>query len=81
MVTIGHKTRPLRDGGGKPSPGRLPHTVRKINTISHLGNQILQACAYQTNQDHEIATAADALTYNTDGKNPSHNTSPTEYNT
>ena len=70
MVTIGHKTRPLRDGGGKPSPGRLPHTVRNINTISHLGKQILQACAYQTNQDHEIATAADALTYNTDGKNP-----------
>ncbi len=24
IVQIGHKQRPLRDGGGKPSPGRLP---------------------------------------------------------
>jgi len=29
MVRLGFKVRPLRDGGGKPSPGRSPPPLRK----------------------------------------------------
>ncbi len=70
MVTIGHKRRPLRDGGGKPSPGRLPPSLRTKNNISSLGTQIIQICHYDHAQDTTLATAADALMYNTDGENP-----------
>ncbi len=70
MVTIGHKRRPLRDGGGKPSPGRLPPSIRNRNTIADLGTRIIQACHYERNNNEALATSATALTYNTDGENP-----------
>ena len=70
MVTIGHRRRPLRDGGGKPSPGRLPPSIRTRNNIAELGTQIIHACNYQQHNDEALASAADALTYNVDGENP-----------
>jgi hypothetical protein len=41
MVSIGHKQRPLRDGGGKPSPGRLPPNARKRPPLATLGAALL----------------------------------------
>ena len=41
MVSIGHKQRPLRDGGGKPSPGRLPPNARKRPPLATLGATLL----------------------------------------
>ena len=38
VVQLGFRTRPLRDGGGKPSPGRLVPPLRK-STGSHLWNR------------------------------------------
>jgi hypothetical protein len=35
-VNVGHKSRPLRDGGGKPSPGRL-HPSQRRHPLRHLG--------------------------------------------
>ena len=42
QVHIGHKSRPLRDGGGKPSPGRIhpaqrTHPLRTLGTLIALG--------------------------------------------
>ncbi|CAE8611384.1 unnamed protein product, partial [Polarella glacialis] len=37
IIQIGHKQRPLRDGGGKPSPGRLPPNKRPASKLQHLG--------------------------------------------
>ncbi|CAE8634678.1 unnamed protein product, partial [Polarella glacialis] len=37
IIQIGHKQRPLRDGGGKPSPGRLPPYKRPASKLQHLG--------------------------------------------
>jgi len=33
MVRLGFKVRPLRDGGGKPSPGRSPPLVGTVQTL------------------------------------------------
>ena len=77
MVTIGHRQRPLRDGGGKPSPGRTPPSLRTPNIISPLGQHILEASNYNSHHDHELAAAADAMSYNTTGDTPI----PTKYTT
>ena len=41
MVTVGHKQRPLRDGGGKPSPGRYHPASRKKAPLKPLGLALL----------------------------------------
>ena len=41
VVQLGFRTRPLRDGGGKPSPGRLVPPLRKNTGITSLGQQII----------------------------------------
>ena len=41
VVQLGFRTRPLRDGGGKPSPGRLVPPLRKNTRITSLGQQII----------------------------------------
>ena len=41
VVQLGFRTRPLRDGGGKPSPGRLVPPLRKSTGITSLGQQII----------------------------------------
>ena len=41
VVQLGFRTRPLRDGGGKPSPGRLVPPLRKNMGITSLGSQII----------------------------------------
>ena len=40
VVQLGFRTRPLRDGGGKPSPGRLPPPLRKTSHMAPLGAKI-----------------------------------------
>ena len=48
LVTIGFKTRPLRDGGGKISPGRLLPFHRPPNVLSTKGAAIMtyaQSCS------------------------------------
>ena len=43
MVRLGFKVRPLRDGGGKPSPGRSPPPLRKpAPSLVELGKKILR---------------------------------------
>ena len=42
VVQLGFRTRPLRDGGGKPSPGRLPPPLRRASTLAQLGARIQQ---------------------------------------
>ena len=42
VVQLGFRTRPLRDGGGKPSPGRLPPPLRRASTLAQLGTRIQQ---------------------------------------
>ena len=37
VVQLGFRTRPFRDGGGKPSPGRLVPPLRKNTGITSLG--------------------------------------------
>ena len=40
MVRLGFKVRPLRDGGGKPSPGRSPPPLRKpVPSLVELGKK------------------------------------------
>ena len=42
MARLGFKVRPLRDGGGKPSPGRSPPPLRKpVPSLVELGKKIL----------------------------------------
>ena len=42
VVRLGFKVRPLRDGGGKPSPGRSPPPLRKpAPSLVDLGKKIL----------------------------------------
>ena len=42
MVRLGFKVRPLRDGGGKPSPGRSPPPLRKPDpSLVDMGKKIL----------------------------------------
>ena len=40
VVQLGFRTRPLRDGGGKPSPGRLPPPLRRTSSLAQLGAKI-----------------------------------------
>ena len=40
IVQSGFKTRPLRDGGGKPSAGRRPPPLRPQSKIKHIGDSI-----------------------------------------
>ena len=42
VVQLGFRTRPLRDGGGKPSPGKLPPPLRRASALAHLGTRIQQ---------------------------------------
>ena len=42
-IQIGFKTRPLRDGGGKPSIGRLIPPNRPSSPLTLLGQRILEA--------------------------------------
>ena len=41
-VQVGFRFRPLRDGGGKPSPGIKPPHKRPTSRISHKGSDILR---------------------------------------
>jgi len=50
IVQSGLKTRPLRDGGGKPSSGRKPPSLRPQSKIAHIGDSIAplaQSCAQE----------------------------------
>ena len=40
VVQLGFRTRPLRDGGGKPSPGKLPPPLRRTSCLAQLGAKI-----------------------------------------
>ena len=40
-VQFGFKTRPLRDGGGKTSPGRMPPHLRQASPLAAIGEAIL----------------------------------------
>ena len=42
VVQLGFRTRPLRDGGGKPSPGKLPPPLRRTSGLAKLGAKIQQ---------------------------------------
>ena len=41
VVQLAFRTRPLRDGGGKPSPGRLVPPLRKRTGITSMGQKII----------------------------------------
>ena len=41
VVQLGFRTRPVRDGGGKPSAGRLVPPLRKATDIASMGSQIV----------------------------------------
>ena len=41
VVQLGFRTRPPRDGGGKPSPGRLVPPLRKSTGITSMGQKII----------------------------------------
>jgi hypothetical protein len=48
IVQSGFKTRPLRHGGGKPSPGRRPPPLRPYFKLARIGESIVplaQSCA------------------------------------
>ena len=50
IVQSGFKTRPLRDGGGKPSAGRRLPPLRPQSKIAHIGDSIAplaQSCAQE----------------------------------
>ena len=50
IVQSGFKTRPLRDGGGKPSSGRRPPPLTPQSKIAHIGDSIAplaQTCAQE----------------------------------
>ena len=42
IVQLGFKTRPLRDGGGKPSLGRRPPHLRPTSTLKQKGDALLE---------------------------------------
>eukprot|EP00435_Cladocopium_sp_Y103_P069283 s192_g33.t1 len=44
-LNVAFKTRPLRDGGGKPSPGRLPPLRRPSSPLASLGAKLLTLAA------------------------------------
>ena len=41
VVQLGFKTRPIRDGGGKPSAGRLVPPLRKATDLASMGKQVV----------------------------------------
>ena len=50
IVQVGFKTRPLRDGGGKPSAGRRPPPFRPHSKLKSIGDAIAplaQSCAQE----------------------------------
>ena len=53
IVQSGFKTRPLRDGGGKPSAGRRPPPLRPQSKLKHIGDSLshlAQGCAQDVQQ-------------------------------
>ncbi|CAE7365451.1 AHNAK, partial [Symbiodinium sp. CCMP2592] len=55
IVRLGHRSRPLRDGGGKPSPGRLKPEDRCKCKLAWLGQWIEETLTSGT-----VATGADS---------------------
>ena len=59
VVVQGHKSRPIRDGGGKPSPGRK-HPMQRLSPLRHIGATLLAAAKVQGAQTqqavHELTT-------------------------
>lgn len=60
QVTIGHKQRPLRDGGGKPSPGRK-HPAQRSHPLRKLGAALMGMAANELAHDTEAQGATLAL--------------------
>ena len=60
QVTIGHKQRPLRDGGGKPSPGRK-HPAQRRHPLRALGGVLMGLAANDIANHAEVEGAAIAL--------------------
>ena len=56
QVTIGHKQRPLRDGGGKPSPGRK-HPAQRSHPLRRLGTALMGLAANELAHDTEAQGA------------------------
>ena len=59
-VTIGHKTRPLRDGGGKPSPGRV-HPAQRRWPLAALGASLTSGLSPQGSVSAELTPQVDDL--------------------
>jgi hypothetical protein len=56
QVTIGHKQRPLRDGRGKPSPGRK-HPTQRSHPPRGLGTALLAVATTEMATSPEVRTA------------------------
>ena len=56
QVTIGHKQRPLRDGGGKPSPGRK-HPTQRSHPLRGLGTAMLAVATTEMATSPEVRAA------------------------
>ena len=56
QVTIGHKQRPLRDGGGKSSPGRK-HPAQRSHPLRRLGTALMGLAANGLAHDTEAQGA------------------------
>ena len=59
-IRIGHKQRPIRDGGGKPSPGRLRQNQRKTTPLKHLGAALIAYAKGSGAMRHQTAMDGDA---------------------
>ncbi len=70
MVHINHRSRPMRDGGGKPSMGRLSPAFRPPAALVDIGHTILDTCNTNINHNTQLAASADNMLYNTDGNSP-----------
>ncbi|CAE8737486.1 unnamed protein product, partial [Polarella glacialis] len=44
IIQTGFKRRPIRDGGGKPSPGRRAPPKRSLTALATVGTAIMKAC-------------------------------------
>ena len=55
MVQLGHRSRPLRDGGGKPSMGRMPLEQRPEGKL-HLLGRLLSDCVQEWRLKERFAT-------------------------
>ncbi|CAE8680574.1 unnamed protein product, partial [Polarella glacialis] len=44
IIQTGFKRRPIRDGGGKPSPGRRAPPKRALTALAAVGTAIMNAC-------------------------------------